>query len=535
MSPEKVPMDPMQAILRLQEKLVDLNERTVLAAAEQIKASQIHLNGLYRYFFEFMAPFWVALNSFLATERIKLGECAPEETARDYLELFRFNLQIAKQGLESALRSANRYHAREWERAFAAMLNTWTGAKGGDILDYSERKAKILEELVYNYSRAIRDIAPEFGFHFDDGGYELAAETDRFLLYRVFPTDPSVKTREKGKPIVIIPPYVLGANILAFLPGEGKSYTHAFANRGIPTYIRIMKDVNATPALQVMTGEDDARDTRHFCETVVKRHGRQATLNGFCQGGFISVLNILSGELDGLVDALITCVAPMDGTESEALVAYLEHIPPRFRDLGYALKTLPDGNEVVDGTVMSWVYKLKSMDRESPIFTFYRDLMMFDRPDNRDTKITKTAAALNHWLVYDRNDLPRAITQLSFDSYTIPVAPDGTLPVKLFGRTLNFKRIRENNIPWLLCYAAEDDLVNREAALAPLKYIDVEVTEFPKGHGGIATSWSHPESECALHKVFGDGCRGPVRFQLDLDAAPDDPSRPENPVRKKKR
>src|SRR5690606_3913807 len=145
------------------------------------------------------------------------------------------------------------------------------------------------------------------------------------------------------------------------------------------------------------------------------------------------------------------------------------------------LKTLPDGNEVVDGTVMSWVYKLKSMDRESPIFTFYRDLMMFDRPDNRDTKITKTAAALNHWLVYDRNDLPRAITQLSFDSYTIPVAPDGTLPVKLFGRTLNFKRIREKNIPWLLCYAAEDDLVNREAALAPLKYIDVEVTEFPKG------------------------------------------------------
>jgi len=535
MKPGTVPTDLMKEILRFPENLIDLNTKTVLATVEQTKALQIHLNGLYRYYFDFMAPFWVALNSFQAMEKIKLGNHAPEETVRDYLELLQFNLQIAKKGLVSTLRSANQYHAREWGRAFAAMLNTWTGAGSQDILAYSEKKAKILEELVYNYSRAIRDIAPEFGFHFDDGGYELAAETDRFLLYRVFPTDPSVKTRQDGKPVIIIPPYVLGANILAFLPGENKSYTHAFANQGIPTYIRIMKDVETTPALPVMTGEDDARDTRQFCETVLKRHGRPVTLNGFCQGGFMAVLNILSGELDGLVDALITCVAPMDGTESQSLVEYLEHIPPRFRDLGYALKTLPGGSQVVDGKVMSWVYKLKSMEQESPVYTFYRDLMMFDRLDNRDTKITKTAAALNHWLVYDRNDLPRAITQLSFDSYTIPVSPDGTLPVKLFGRKLNFRRIQEKKMPWLLCYAAEDDLVNRECALAPLKYIDIEVTEFPKGHGAIATSWSNPSSKCALHTVFGNGYRGPVRFQLDLEAEPTDSPQPKVPVLQKKR
>ena len=89
----------------------------------------------------------------------------------------------------------------------------------------------------------------------------------------------------------------------------------------------------------------------------------------------------MSGELDGLVDAFITCVAPMDGTRSKALVEYLEHIPPRFRDLGYAGKTLPNGNRIVDGKVMSWVYKLKSMEREAPIFTYYRDLTMFNRPD----------------------------------------------------------------------------------------------------------------------------------------------------------
>ena len=209
----------------------------------------------------------------------------------------------------------------------------------------------------------------------------------------------------------------------------------------------------------------------------------------------------------------------MDGTESQSLVEYLEHIPLRFRDLGYALKALPGVGEVVDGKVMSWVYKLKSMDKESPLHTFYRDLMMFDRPDDSEVKVGKTAAALNHWLMYERNDLPRGITQLSFDSYTIPVTPDGTLPVKLFGKTLNFKGIPERNIPWLLCYAAKDDLVNPEAALAPRKYIDVEVTVFPRGHGAIATSWSNPASECALHTVFGEGYRGPVRFHLDLEAA----------------
>jgi hypothetical protein len=153
------------------------------------------------------------------------------------------------------------------------------------------------------------------------------------------------------------------------------------------------------------------------------------------------VVNLLSGELDGLVDALITCVAPMDGTRSQSLMEYMQHLPPRFRDLGYAVKTLPSGNQVVDGKVMSWVYKLKSMEREAPVFSFYRDLTMFRGAKGGEIEIPKTAAALNHWLIYDRNDLPVAIT----------------------------------------------------------------------------TSWSHPSSECALHTELDEGCRGPVRFQLDLD------------------
>ncbi len=109
---------------------------------------------------------------------------------------------------------------------------------------------------------------------------------------------------------------------------------------------------------------------------------------------------------------------------------------------------------------------------------------------------------------------------MSFLSYNEPITEDGTLPVRLFDRKLNLKRLQEKKIPWLICYGTHDDLVEKETALAPLDYIDVEVTPFPKGHVAIATSWSSPDSDCALHTRFGDGnYRGPVLFHMDMDAA----------------
>jgi len=145
-------------------------------------------------------------------------------------------------------------------------------------------------------------------------------------------------------------------------------------------------------------------------------------------------------------------------------------------------------------------------------------MMMLSPKNGDEVKISKTAAAINYWLGNERSDLPLAITQMSFDSYNHPISDDGTLPVKLFGRKLNFRRIKEKGIKWLICYGERDDLVEPAVALAPLDYIDVEVASFPKGHVAIATSWSNPKSAYALHTRFGDkNHRGPVRFQLDLD------------------
>ncbi len=500
------------------ELLNDLPYRLTKASVDMARSAALHFNGLTRAHQEFIVPYLIASNAFWETEKEKFPRTPLDENFEDYAALYRFNGQIAEAGLRSSYNQMNEYHKREFRRFLTSLVNTFFGEDGETVDEYMAEKAEVLRRLIVEYPDAIRDVGSEYGFHTDGSGSRLVAETDRMALYQVLPTEPGVETRNDLKPIVACHPYVLGPGIMSFLPGEKKSFVHAFANQGVPTYFRIIKDIEHNPAVQTMTGEDDARDTEYFCRIVKEKHNKLVTLNGFCQGGFIVTAGLLAGRLEGLVDALITCVAPMDGTRSRGLVEYLEHINPRFRDLGYATKMTPSGHEVVDGKVMSWVYKLKSIEREAPVFTYYRDLNLFEVMARKGiVGVGKTAAAINHWLIYDRNDLPVDITQMSFDSYTIPISSEGDLPFKLFGKKLNFKYIQEKGIKFQICYAAKDDLVDPPSALAPCDFIHVETAEFPKGHAAIATSWSHPDTEYALHKVFPDGRRGPVRFHLDLD------------------
>jgi hypothetical protein len=495
-------------------------DKNVSAVYQLINATQSYLAGLSKYAGDFMIPYLISTSYFKKVEDEKLSRTSPLDSLAAYLKLLDFNLNVFNRGFFGGLASINGYAQLEMSSFMAAVYNTFLNMEGEDLYAFVERQARLMDLVVNVYPRAIQAIEPEYGFHFERGEHKLMAETDHFYLYRISPTDKTTKIKKSGKPIIIIPPYVLGANILGFLPGENRSYAHCFANRGIPTYIRILKDIETTEALQVMTGENDARDTRLFCETVMQAHGKPVTLNGYCQGGFSALCNLLSGELDGLVDAFITCVAPMDGTRSKGLANFLKNLPQRFNDLTYGTKTLPNGNQVADGKLMGWVYKLKSIEEESPIASFYRDLMMFARQGKQDFQISKTAAGLNFWLNNERFDLPLEITKLSFASYNVPIASDGTLPVKLFDKKLNLKRLKKMAIPWLICYGKNDDLVEKDTALAPLDHIEAEVTPFPKGHVAIATSWSDPKSACALHTRFGDGnWRGPVRFQLDLDRA----------------
>ncbi len=490
-------------------------------AVNQFAATQNSIVGLSKYANEYLVPYMLATNYFAEAEKQRFSESDPMELLQSYVDLLEFNWNITAKNLIASIRVLNDYSNKELQNALEAILNTLFLNEGEDLEGFVERQSKMLEQVTMVYPKAISDIAPEFGFHFEQGGNPLVAESDRFLVYQVLPTDKSVTVRKDAKPILILPPYVLGANILAFLPGENRSYTHCFANQGVPTYIRVLKPIDETPALQQMTLEEDALDTKDFCGKIMELHGKPVTLNGYCQGGFVAICNYLSGELDGVVDALLTCVSPMDGTRSKGLSGFLKGLPQRFNHLDYGTKTLENGNKVADGKLMGWVYKIKSIESEAPLVAFYRDMMMLKPRNGKEAKISKTAAALNYWLQNERMDLPLTITKMSFESYNIPITDDGTLPITLFGRKLNFHRIAEKQIPWLICYGERDDLVEKETALAPLDFIDVEIAPFPKGHVAMATSWSDPRSEYALHTRFGENkqYRGPVRYHLDLDQA----------------
>jgi hypothetical protein len=484
---------------------------------DQVFAAGYFMQGMKNYGDEFLNPLIIATQLFAQVESKRLGERDPRETYESYAKLLKMNFDLLTRYAQGSMAIMDEYNKRELNGYLEACCKALSDPTGESLSNYFSNHKNALQRVIQEYPEAINAIEPEFGFHFERDPESLVDETERFELRKVRPSKAGVVVDERMKPIIIIPPFVLGANILAFLPGEQKSYAHSFANRCIPTYIRIMKSIEDTPALQTMTLEDDAKDTRYFCEKIKKLHGHPVTLNGYCQGGFSSLCNILSGQLDGLVDALITCVAPMDGTRSKGLGKLLHDLPQEFNNLAYGTKKLPNGNLIADGELMGWIYKLKSIENSGPLITFYRDLMMLNGEKSKNVPINKTVAAINYWLKNERSDLPLSVTEMSYKSYTIPITDDGTLPVKMFGRELNLKGIKERGISWLLCYGEQDDLVEKEVALAPLDFIDAEVTPFPKGHVAIATSWSHPDSKCKLDKRFGkDSTRGPVRFHLDL-------------------
>jgi len=408
-----------------------------------------------------------------------------------------------------AFSDAAAYHLREAGRLSDALLNSLFGGEGPRLGAYWRGKRQVMDCLAH-YPRAIRDIEPKFGFHFERNGCPMVQETARFLLYQVPPRDQAIRPDPRLKPILLIPPYVRGPNILCFLPQSGKSFAHAFADRGIPTYVRVVKDIAENPAVQLMRGEDDALDMQAFCETLFMRHGQPVTVLGYCQGGFISTLNFLSGELSGVADSLITCVAPLDGSRSKGISGFLRMLPESCRGYAGALKTLPNGNQVVDGALMALAFKLKAIGSNNPVSAMYQDLMMVDRADGTAPRLSETACALNYWLLHERADLPPAIIELSNRSYREPISPDGTLPVTLFGRELNLRRLDELGVRMLICYAAKDELVEPEAALAPCEFLaGVRTLCWDKGHVGSATSLCDMNSKTAFHLPGG-----PAHFHL---------------------
>jgi hypothetical protein len=252
------------------------------------------------------------------------------------VEVLQHGQSLLGRGLLSNQEELSKFVWDQIEEGVKATATTFFGGAGESLEQFMGRQAEVMS-AVANFNEQIEKITDEFGFQLDTPNYRLVAETPSFLMYQVLPLKPGVKVRDDLKPMLLVPPYMLGANILAFLPFENKSYAHAFANEGIPTYVRVVKDIWTTEAVQTMTPDDDCTQTRELCRKLVGKHGQKVTLNGTCQGGYISLMNLLSGTLQDVCDTLISNVTPVDGTYSEAISGM-----PQLHN-NFVMSPLPNG------------------------------------------------------------------------------------------------------------------------------------------------------------------------------------------------
>jgi hypothetical protein len=308
---------------------------------------------------------------------------------------------------------------------------------------------------------------------------------------------------------------MLGVHILSFLPFEDKSYSHSFANEGIPTYVRVVKDIMTNEKVQKTTPEDDCTQTRELCAKLVEKHGQKVTLNGTCQGGYICLMNILSGKLTDVCDTLITNVAPIDGTYSDAISG----MPQMHHD--FITTTLPSGNDVANGYLLSLGMRFVAIDRETPLVKVLDQASMHRATAGNPGK---TSAALFRWLLKERVHLPLGIANMSSTTFREPIGEDGSLPVQLYGKKLNIKDLAKLNVKWYQNYAIKDDLVTPACATAGNSFLDgtgaVESVAFFGGHVAVLTSPHNKKSPVNGEWVdaLGHKVRGPVKFQLDVSA-----------------
>lgn len=433
--------------------------------------------------------------------------------------LMQHNAFLLNKAMLANQEQVSRYLLDEGQSALNAYLNSLLGSEGETFPEFASRQADVME-AVANFNEQIEKVKDDFGFQFRSADYKLIDETGAFQMYQILPLKKGVRVRNDLKPMLLVPPYMLGEHILAFLPYDNKSYAHAFANAGIPTYVRIVKDIWEDETVQTMTTDDDCTQTRELCAKLVKKHGRKVTLNGTCQGGYICLMNILSGTLTDQVDALISNVTPVDGTYSHAINSL-----PRLR-CDFMESRLPNGNFVANGYLLSLGMRLVAIDRETPLVQVINEARAYEATHLHPGK---TMAALYRWLRKDRVHLPVAIARMSSTTFQEPIGDDGTLPVQLYGKPLRIGDLKTLNVRWYQDYAVKDDLVTPACATAGNRWLEgsglLESVPFPGGHVGILTSPHRKKAPVDGRFVGPDGQehRGPVAFQLEIggaDAAP---------------
>jgi hypothetical protein len=453
------------------------------------------------------------LDSYLIASQIALQAAKDNPmTLRDTLEIMQHKSALMTKGASATQEKMTDYMFDQMKEVNEALFNTILNNEGENLAGYIKREAEVME-AVANFPEKIERVKDDFGFHFNTSAYRLIHDTGSFLMYQVLPIKDGVKVNDKLKPMLLVPPYMLGTHILSFLPYEDKSYAHSFANEGIPTYVRVVKDIDENEIVQNMTPDDDCDQTHELCDVLMKKHGQKATLNGTCQGGYICLMNTLSGKLTDVSDTIITNVAPIDGTYSDAISG----MPTMHHD--FITHTLPNGGKVANGYMLSLGMRFVAIDRETPLIKVLDQASL-----QKATELNpgNTVAALFRWLLKERVHLPLEIAKMSTRTFHEPISEDGVLPVELYGKPLKVGDLKDLGVKWYQNYALKDDLVTPECATAANKFLDgtdvIESVAFPGGHVAILTSPYSKRAPVNDYFTAKDGTkyRGPVKFQLEI-------------------
>ena len=455
------------------------------------------------------------LDSYLIAAQIALQAAKDNPMSlRDTFEIMQHKSALVGKGMRATQEKMADFSFDQLKEANEALFNTLMNNKGENLSGYLKREAEVME-AVANFPEHIEKVKDDFGFHFKTSAYRLVHDSGAFLMYQVLPIKEGVEVRDDLKPMLLIPPYMLGEHILSFLPYEDKSYAHSFANEGIPTYVRVVKDIDENEVVQSMTPDDDCTQTRELCEVLKTKHGKKVTLNGTCQGGYISLMNTLSGTLTDVSDTIITNVAPIDGTHSDAISG----MPSMHHD--FITHTLPTGAKVANGYMLSLGMRFVAIDRETPLIKVLDQASL-----QRATELNpgKTVAALFRWLLKERVHLPLEIAKMSTCTFHEPISADGELPVKLYDQPLKVQALKDLGVKWYQNYALRDDLVTPDCATSANKFLEgtdvIESVPFPGGHVAILTSPYNKRSPVNDYFKAKDGntYRGPVKFQLEISA-----------------
>ena len=351
-----------------------------------------------------------------------------------------------------------------------------------------------------NSGSGLRKKQSELKFGLKNTVKQLIYETQHFNVFEITPDQNADKglagtPREKVKPMVFFLPAVLGSDVGALL--EKINMLKYFANKGIPVYIADLKPIDTTEAVQNMGIDEYTADMALITAKTTEKHGKPTTAVGYCMGGSLTTIAILSGEVKS-VDATFRIVAPGGGEGMfDDLLAL---VPPEYSGTKAAQKELPNGNKVIDGLSLQRV--ISDVDETVlPATTQYLETITrtFKNVQKGKTGISEKGAAIQHYLnggpAGRPPNIPVGLTDMSFLLAHDKVADDGSTTIHIKGKQVNFRKLPEN-LRILNFLGSKDNITRISDSVAPMhKHLEDEYKRGqiqdvikPVGHLAFATA-----------------------------------------------